>query len=93
MRLFGKYRNNVQHAAIIFCGGKYRAERLKMLTEKRALLDHARRCRRVASETEHVRAAERLIEMAQEYEDRAASFDGEGQNLAGSDSRGTSAEP
>ena len=43
-----------------------------MPTEKRALLDHADRCRRVAREIEHVRATERLITMAQEYEARAA---------------------
>jgi hypothetical protein len=43
-----------------------------MLTEKRALLDHADRCRRIARDTKHARATERLIAMAQEYEDRAA---------------------
>jgi hypothetical protein len=43
-----------------------------MPTEKRTLLDHADRCRRVAREIEHVRAIERLITMAQEYEARAA---------------------
>jgi hypothetical protein len=47
-----------------------------MQTEKRALLDHAGRCRRTADEIEmeHARAAGRLIAMAQEYEARAATF-------------------
>ena len=47
-----------------------------MQIEKRALLDHAGRCRRTADEIEmeHARAAERLIAMAQEYEARAATF-------------------
>jgi hypothetical protein len=44
-----------------------------MLTEKRALLDHADRSRRVAREIEHAAAAERLIAMAQQYDDRAAT--------------------
>jgi hypothetical protein len=52
-----------------------------MLTEKRALLDHAHRCRRIARETEHARATERLIALAQEYEDRAAMFDVEEREL------------
>ena len=43
-----------------------------MLTEKRALLDHAHRCRRIAREIEHAQATDRLITLAQEYEDRAA---------------------
>jgi hypothetical protein len=48
----------------------------EMQIEKRALLDHAGRCRRTADEIEmeHARAAERLIAMAQEYEARAATF-------------------
>jgi hypothetical protein len=46
-----------------------------MLTEKRALLNNEHRCRRIAREIEHVRASERLIAMAQEYEARAAMFD------------------
>ena len=45
-----------------------------MLIEQRALLDHAHRCRRIARESEHARATERLIEMAREYEVRAATL-------------------
>ena len=52
-----------------------------MLTEKRALLDHAHRCRRIARESEHVRATERLIALAQEYEDRAAMLGAEESEL------------
>src|SRR6478672_9977298 len=39
--------------------------------ERRALLDHAARCRRVADGIKHAKAAERLRFMAQEYEVRA----------------------
>ncbi len=52
-----------------------------MLTEKRALLDHAHRCRHIARETEHARATERLIALAEEYEDRAAKFGAEEREL------------
>jgi hypothetical protein len=52
-----------------------------MPTEKRALLDHADRCRRIAREIEHARATERLIAMAQEYEARAAMFGDEERKL------------
>lgn len=48
-----------------------------MLAEKVALLDHAHRCRCVASELEHDQAAERLIAMAQDYEARAATLEEE----------------
>jgi len=46
-----------------------------MSIEKRALLDHAERCRRVAGELAHRDAARRLQAMAEEYEARAASLD------------------
>ena len=39
--------------------------------ERRALLDHAALCRRVAGETSHTIPAKRLRMMAQEYESRA----------------------
>ena len=54
----------------------------EMQIEKRALLDHAGRCRRTADEIEmeHARAAERLIAMAQEYEARAATFGNENES-------------
>jgi len=39
--------------------------------EKRALLDHAALCLRVAGEISHANAANRLMRMAQEYEARA----------------------
>ena len=42
-----------------------------MNLERRALLDHAARCRRVADGIRHAKAAERLRFMAQEYEARA----------------------
>jgi hypothetical protein len=45
-----------------------------MVTEKRALLDHAHRCRCIASEVEHTPAAERLKTMATDYEQRAAAL-------------------
>jgi hypothetical protein len=47
--------------------------------ERRALLDHAARCRRVAAETtSHAGAASRLRTMAEEYEARAQRLEGEG---------------
>ncbi|MGY3036557.1 hypothetical protein ACVIIV_005727 [Bradyrhizobium sp. USDA 4354] len=46
-----------------------------MSIEKRALLDHAERCRRVAGELAHSEAARRLQSMAEEYEERAARLD------------------
>jgi hypothetical protein len=52
-----------------------------MLTEKRALLDHADRCRCIAREMEHARAIERLIAIAQEYEARAALLGEEDRKL------------
>ncbi|MGY8677996.1 hypothetical protein Q2941_09265 [Bradyrhizobium sp. UFLA05-153] len=42
-----------------------------MNIEKRALLDHAERCRRVANDLAHNEAARRLRAMAADYEDRA----------------------
>ena len=44
--------------------------------ERRALLDHAALCRRVAGETSHTIAAKRLRMMAQEYESRAHGLEG-----------------
>ena len=44
--------------------------------ERRALLDHAALCRRVAGETSHTIAAKRLRMMAQEYESRAHVLEG-----------------
>ena len=58
-------------AATIAPSKRYRC----MSIEKRALLDHAERCRRVASEVTHREAAQRLQAMAGEYETRAASLD------------------
>jgi hypothetical protein len=52
-----------------------------LLSEKCALLDHAYRRRRIAREIEHARATERLIAMAQKYEDRAAMFGEEERKL------------
>jgi hypothetical protein len=44
--------------------------------ERRALLDHAALCRRVAGEISHTNAAKRLRMMAQEYETRALQLEG-----------------
>jgi hypothetical protein len=44
--------------------------------ERRALLDHAALCRRVAGEISHTQAAKRLRMMAQEYETRAIRLEG-----------------
>ncbi|WP_161495430.1 hypothetical protein [Bradyrhizobium sacchari] len=52
-----------------------------MNIEKRALLDHAERCRRVANELSHREAAQRLRAMADEYEARATSLDDEGASV------------
>ncbi|WP_439375047.1 hypothetical protein ACRQ5Q_25045 [Bradyrhizobium sp. PMVTL-01] len=52
-----------------------------MNIEKRALLDHAERCRRVADELAHHEAAQRLRAMADEYEARATRLDDEGASL------------
>lgn len=46
-----------------------------MNIEKRALLDHAKRCRRVADDLAHREAAQRLRAMADVYEARAARLD------------------
>ncbi|MDF0580821.1 hypothetical protein [Bradyrhizobium yuanmingense] len=46
-----------------------------MNIEKRALLDHAERCRRVANDLTHSKAAQRLRAMADEYEARATRLD------------------
>ncbi|MBH5396869.1 hypothetical protein HZZ13_03555 [Bradyrhizobium sp. CNPSo 4010] len=46
-----------------------------MNIEKRALLDHAERCRRVANDLTHGKAAQRLRAMADEYEARATRLD------------------
>jgi hypothetical protein len=55
-----------------------------MHIEQHALLDHAGRCRRIADEIEHARAAKRLIAMAKEYEARAAKLgDARGYTRAG----------
>ncbi|MCA1372534.1 MULTISPECIES: hypothetical protein [Bradyrhizobium] len=48
-----------------------------MNIEKRALLDHAERCRRVANDLTHSKAAQRLRAMAEEYEARATRLDDE----------------
>ena len=48
-----------------------------MNIEKRALLDHALRCRRVADDLAHREAARRLRAMADVYEARAAGLDDE----------------
>lgn len=52
-----------------------------MNIEKRALLDHAERCRRVANDLDHDEAAQRLRSMADEYEARATRLDDEGASL------------
>jgi len=44
--------------------------------ERRALLDHAALCRRVAGEISHSHAVKRLRMMAEEYETRALMFQG-----------------
>lgn len=49
-----------------------------MNIEKRALLDHAERCRRVADDLAHSEAAQRLRAMADEYQARATRLDDEG---------------
>ncbi|MGX1171067.1 hypothetical protein AB7M16_007333 [Bradyrhizobium sp. USDA 372] len=59
-----------------------------MNIEKRALLDHAERCRRVANDLEHSKAAQRLRTMADEYESRATRLDDEGGSYPDPDSRG-----
>ncbi|WFU44680.1 hypothetical protein QA640_20845 [Bradyrhizobium sp. CB82] len=46
-----------------------------MNIEKRALLDHAERCRRVAEDLAHNEASRRLRTMADEYEARAARLE------------------
>jgi len=46
-----------------------------MNIEKRALLDHAQRCRRVADDLAHREAARRLRAIADVYEARAARLD------------------
>src|SRR6188768_3961350 len=43
--------------------------------ERRALLDHAAMCRRVAGEISHANAVNKLTMMAQEYEARARSLE------------------
>jgi hypothetical protein len=46
-----------------------------MNIEKRALLDHAERCRQVADELPHGEAVRRLLAMAEDYEARAARLE------------------
>ncbi|MBH5367197.1 hypothetical protein [Bradyrhizobium glycinis] len=59
-----------------------------MNIEKRALLDHAERCRRVANDLTHSKAAQRLRAMADEYEARATRLDDEDvRSTASRDSR------
>ncbi|RXG92817.1 hypothetical protein [Bradyrhizobium zhanjiangense] len=58
-----------------------------MSIEKRALLDHAERCRRVAGELAHHAAARRLQSMAEEYEERAARLDDDGIDVKQSHAR------
>lgn len=53
-----------------------------MNKEKRALLDHAERCRRIADELTHAEAALRLRSMADEYEARAASVEAQDADLS-----------
>ena len=43
--------------------------------ERRALLDHAALCRRVAGEISHANAINKLTMMAQEYEARVLSLE------------------
>ncbi|MEY9758672.1 hypothetical protein [Bradyrhizobium yuanmingense] len=59
-----------------------------MNIEKRALLDHAERCRRVANDLTHSKAAQRLRAMAEEYQARAARLGDEGGSYPGPNSRG-----
>ncbi|WP_025035780.1 hypothetical protein [Bradyrhizobium sp. DOA9] len=59
-----------------------------MNIEKRALLDHAERCRRVAKDLTHSKAAQRLRTMADEYEARATRLDHEGRSHPGHNIRG-----
>jgi hypothetical protein len=49
-----------------------------MNIEKRALLEHAARCRRVAGDLAPGKAAQRLLSMAEEYEARAARLGEDG---------------
>ncbi|MBR0706063.1 MULTISPECIES: hypothetical protein [Bradyrhizobium] len=58
-----------------------------MNIEKRALLDHAERCRRVANELAHREAAQRLRAMADEYEARATRLDESVSSTPGRNSR------
>ncbi|WP_210346973.1 hypothetical protein [Bradyrhizobium sp. CCBAU 53351] len=58
-----------------------------MNIEKRALLDHAQRCRRVADDLAHREAAGRLRAMAEAYEARAARLD-DGDEYSKPDHRG-----
>jgi len=62
----------------------------RMDRERRALLDHAALCRRVAGEISHTHAAKRLRMMAQEYETRARRLEGLGRKAE--DNVGASAE-
>ncbi|UWU88842.1 hypothetical protein [Bradyrhizobium sp. CB1015] len=60
-----------------------------MNIEKRALLDHAERCRCVANDLAHSKAAQRLRAMADEYEARATRLDEEsGSSYPDPNSRG-----
>lgn len=59
-----------------------------MNIEKRALLDHAERCRCVANDLAHSKAAQRLRAMADEYEGRATRLDEEGSSHPGANGRG-----
>ncbi|MHB0767301.1 hypothetical protein [Bradyrhizobium sp. 5.13L] len=58
-----------------------------MNIEKRALLDHAERCRRVASDLAHSEAARRLQAMAEAYEKRAARLDDDAEDREQSHAR------
>jgi hypothetical protein len=78
MRRFGKVEKSELRSGI------YLRRALKpMLTEKRALLDHVDRSRRAAREIEHAGVVERLITMAQQYDDRAAPLGEEEWNCKG----------
>jgi hypothetical protein len=59
-----------------------------MNIEKRALLDHAERCRHVAKDLAHSKAAQRLRALADEYEGRATRLDDEGSSYPAPNGRG-----
>ena len=60
---------------------------LRMNIEKRALLEHAERCCRVAGDLAHAEAAHRLQSMAEAYEKRAARLDDDAEDREQSHAR------